>query len=91
MADASSVLVNNLMSDHVSKSLIRRELQQQVTVSLEELSEHDREILLLRHAEELSNQEVASVLELDSKTASKRYGRALRRLSARLAAQGVSL
>jgi RNA polymerase sigma-70 factor, ECF subfamily len=40
----------------------------------------DREILALRHFEQLSNGEVATLLEIDKSAASKRYGRALRRL-----------
>jgi RNA polymerase sigma-70 factor (ECF subfamily) len=40
----------------------------------------DREILALRHFEQLSNGEAAAVLGLDKSAASKRYGRALRRL-----------
>ena len=40
----------------------------------------DREVLALRHFEELTNKEVAQVLEVEEKTASIRYVRALRRL-----------
>lgn len=40
----------------------------------------DREILALRHFEQLSNAEIASVLGLETSTASKRYIRALTRL-----------
>jgi RNA polymerase sigma-70 factor, ECF subfamily len=42
----------------------------------------DREVLALRHFEELSNQETAEVLEIDEKAASIRYVRALKRLKA---------
>jgi RNA polymerase sigma-70 factor, ECF subfamily len=44
----------------------------------------DREIIALRHFEELSNAEVAEVLDLDKSTASKRYIRALKRLQVML-------
>lgn len=47
--------------------------------ALEELSPLDREILQLRHFEELSNVEVAHVLNIEQKTASIRYVRALKR------------
>jgi RNA polymerase sigma-70 factor (ECF subfamily) len=40
----------------------------------------DREVLVLRHYEGLSNGEVAVVLGLDKSAASKRYARALVRL-----------
>jgi RNA polymerase sigma-70 factor (ECF subfamily) len=42
----------------------------------------DREVLALRHFEELGNSEVAEVLEIQQKAASIRYIRALRRLKA---------
>ncbi len=40
----------------------------------------DREVLALRHFEELTNSEVAEVLGIQQKAASIRYVRALRRL-----------
>jgi RNA polymerase sigma-70 factor (ECF subfamily) len=40
----------------------------------------DREILVLRHFEQLSNVEAAQVLDIQPAAASKRYFRALRRL-----------
>ncbi|MCH5285191.1 MAG: sigma-70 family RNA polymerase sigma factor [Akkermansiaceae bacterium] len=46
---------------------------------LAELPDTDREILELRHFEELSNAECAAVLGLSQKTASIRYVRALKR------------
>ena len=42
----------------------------------------DREVLALRHFEELGNSEVAEVLGIQQKAASIRYVRALRRLKA---------
>ncbi len=44
------------------------------------LSEQDREIILMRHYEHLSNFEIAEVLGLNPPAASMRYLRALRRL-----------
>jgi RNA polymerase sigma-70 factor (ECF subfamily) len=49
------------------------------------MDELDREVLALRHFEELSNQEVAEALGIEQKAASIRYIRALRRLRALLA------
>jgi RNA polymerase sigma-70 factor (ECF subfamily) len=40
----------------------------------------DREVLALRHFEELGNSEAAQVLEISEAAASNRYVRALRRL-----------
>ena len=47
---------------------------------LDELSERDREVLVLRHFEELGNAEVAALLGIQPPAASKRYVRALARL-----------
>lgn len=55
-----------------------------VREALEDLSETDRQILTLRHFEELSNAECAAVLEIDPKAASIRYIRALKRLQDKL-------
>lgn len=60
--------------------LVRRELTMRVQEAVNELSEIDREILLLRAWEGLDNQSVATVLDLDPGTTSKRYARALLRL-----------
>jgi RNA polymerase sigma-70 factor (ECF subfamily) len=47
---------------------------------LERLDPIDREVLALRHFEELSNHEVAEVLGIQTAAASKRYIRAIERL-----------
>ena len=49
--------------------------------SLNEMDETDREVIALRHFEELTNIETASVLNLQPSAASKRYLRAMSRLS----------
>jgi RNA polymerase sigma-70 factor (ECF subfamily) len=49
----------------------------------------DREILLMRNLEGLSNQEVAQVLQIEPATASRRYGRALLRLRKLLIESGL--
>ncbi len=46
---------------------------------LAQLSEKDREILELRHFEEMGNAECAAALEIEAKAASIRYVRALKR------------
>jgi RNA polymerase sigma-70 factor (ECF subfamily) len=51
-----------------------------VQQTLEQLPELDREIIALRHFEELSNVETADYLGIEAAAASKRYLRALRRL-----------
>jgi RNA polymerase sigma-70 factor, ECF subfamily len=44
------------------------------------LDETDREVILMRHVEQLSNQEVAQSLGLSEPAAGMRYLRAIRRL-----------
>ena len=56
--------------------------------TLDELPELDREIVALRHFEELTNMETAQVLGIDSSAASKRYLRALKRLREIMSASG---
>jgi RNA polymerase sigma-70 factor (ECF subfamily) len=69
---------------------IRRELYRRITTAFLQLPEADREILLLRHQEQLSNQEAALALGLSEAAASMRYLRALRRLRTLLTPHGDS-
>ncbi|MEM8713993.1 MAG: sigma-70 family RNA polymerase sigma factor, partial [Planctomycetota bacterium] len=48
-----------------------------VQTALEEMSDMDREVLVLRHFEQLSNAEVATLLQITPQAASARYVRAL--------------
>ncbi len=63
-----------------SKAVERAEIQLQLQAALNGMDEMDREIIALRHFEELSNAEAAQVLGLEPSAASKRYIRALKRL-----------
>jgi RNA polymerase sigma-70 factor (ECF subfamily) len=63
-----------------SQAAIRQELQARLRAALDEMDSLDREVLALRHFEELSNNEVAQVLGISSDAASKRHLRALKRL-----------
>jgi RNA polymerase sigma-70 factor (ECF subfamily) len=63
-----------------SKAVERVEIQLQLQAALNGMDEMDREIIALRHFEELSNAEAAQVLALEPSAASKRYIRALKRL-----------
>src|SRR5262249_54494045 len=58
----------------------RRALAEQLRVALSGMSDLDREVLALRHFEELSNNETARVLGLSDQAASIRYVRAITRL-----------
>jgi len=63
-----------------SRAAGRAEAQASVRAALEELEAMDREVLALRHFEQLSNAETAQALGIQPSAASKRYVRALRRL-----------
>ena len=56
-----------------------------VQTAIEQMDPIDREVLALRHFEELTNSEVAETLGIEQKAASIRYIRALRRLKEILA------
>jgi len=73
-----------------SQAASRDEVRARVCAALEELDEIDREIITLRHIEDLANHEVAAELGIEPKTASKRYMRALSRLRPALGALGPS-
>lgn len=71
-----------------SQAAMRAELRQQLEEALDRMDEIDREVLVLRHFEELSNKEVAEVLGLQENAASNRYVRALARLKGLLDGAG---
>jgi RNA polymerase sigma-70 factor (ECF subfamily) len=68
-----------------SRAAIRAEVQIKIQDALNAMDPIDREILALRHFEELTNSETAAVLGLHKAAASNRYVRALRRLKEILA------
>jgi RNA polymerase sigma-70 factor (ECF subfamily) len=68
-----------------SRAAIRAEQREIVREALNAMDPIDREILVLRHFEQLSNEETAAVLNLKKTAASQRYMRALRRLAEVLA------
>ncbi len=81
-ADDASIDAWANFADSISSPrthLVRLERQALARRILQELPATDREILELRHFEELSNNECAAVLEIAPKAASIRYVRALKR------------
>ncbi len=58
----------------------QREIAEKVEAAIARLDENDREVILMRHYEHLSNQEIAEALGLTPPAASMRYLRAVRRL-----------
>lgn len=93
LPDASSVqLADQFLASITSPSqrLARSEVAQQVRRAVALLSELDREVIVLRNLEGLSNQEAAEVLGIEPAAASQRYGRALLRLRKLLIDEGIS-
>jgi RNA polymerase sigma-70 factor (ECF subfamily) len=77
-ASLAGYLVAHLTSP--SQAAIRAEMEAQLGQAIDRLDPIDREVLVLRHFEELTNGEVAEVLGLQVKAASIRYVRAVARL-----------
>lgn len=69
-----------------SEAATRQELRDQLLAALDGMDPLDREVLALRHFEQLTNAEAARTLGLADGAASKRYVRALERLQDLLAA-----
>ncbi len=67
------------------KRMLRRELHARVRAALAQLNDRDREILVLRHLEQLNSRESAAVLGIREDAAVQRHVRALRRFQRLLA------
>lgn len=63
-----------------SQAAMREEMLSELREAFDDMDPIDREVLALRHFEELSNNEVAEILGLQKAAASNRYVRALSRL-----------
>jgi RNA polymerase sigma-70 factor (ECF subfamily) len=68
-----------------SQTVSRAELRARLRETLAGMDACDRDVIALRHFEELANAEVAAVLGIDESAASKRYVRAMARLRQLLA------
>ncbi len=92
MSNLSSMAIAGKLLTNTPSQIVRKiELQEQVQGVIEQMSENDREVLTLRHAEGPSSSEVADILEIDPNTARQRYGRALLRLHQLLAENDISM
>ena len=80
--DSAASLVAQLVDSErtPASEAIQQELARKLTSAIHELGDDDRDILLMRHHEQLTNGEVAGALGLTEAAASMRYLRALRRL-----------
>ncbi|HYV38203.1 MAG TPA: sigma-70 family RNA polymerase sigma factor [Gemmataceae bacterium] len=63
-----------------ASAAMQRELQERLHDAIAQLEDDDREIILMRHFEQMSNQDVAALHDLTEAAASMRHLRALRRL-----------
>jgi RNA polymerase sigma-70 factor (ECF subfamily) len=84
---SSAALAAQLLGKFTSptQAAVRAERLLRVQDALNSLEPIDREILSLRHFEELTRQEAAQALGIEEATAAKRYVRALKRLKDALA------
>ncbi|MBY0230764.1 MAG: sigma-70 family RNA polymerase sigma factor [Gemmataceae bacterium] len=97
--DREQPIVPNVLADHSSMELagqlldtertpaseaIHRELQRKLNAAIACLDDDDREVILMRHREQMANGEVAEALGLSEAAASMRYLRAVRKLRAAL-------
>lgn len=81
---SSASLAQQLLAGLTSptQAAIRSEMQLRLQESLNGMDPIDREVVVLRHFEELNNLDTAAVLGIEPSAASKRYLRAIRRLKA---------
>jgi RNA polymerase sigma-70 factor (ECF subfamily) len=93
LPEASSALAADGFAADVttpSQHAVRGELAIQVQQALTQLSSEDREMVLVRNYEGLTNQEAASVFGISDEAARKRYTRALMRLRGVLIENGLA-
>ena len=82
-SDRSTLNLDGVLADGEltpAAASIRRELEQRFLTALQELNDDDRDVILMRHQEHLTNSEVAEALGLSQPAAGMRYLRALRKL-----------
>jgi RNA polymerase sigma-70 factor (ECF subfamily) len=81
--DSEMLLAERLAATEASSpshQLVRREIRDRVRTAISQLPESDREVITLKHLEDLSFQEAAAVLEVSSAAIYSRYYRAIQRL-----------
>jgi RNA polymerase sigma-70 factor (ECF subfamily) len=79
---SSASLAQHMLAGLTSptQAAVRAEMQILLQEALNSMDPLDREVVVLRHFEELNNVETAQVLGIETSAASKRYIRAIRRL-----------
>jgi len=92
MNDQSSIeLAGQLLANEVTpaSAAIHAELKGRLDAAINLLDPDDREIVLMRHGEQMTNQEVSALLGLTEAAASMRYLRAVRKLRSGLLPGGL--
>lgn len=80
--ESSAMLLEQLvgLGPTPSRALAAREMRRYVQRAIERLKGDDRDVILMRHFEGLTNKQVAQALKISPSGATMRYGRALFRL-----------
>lgn len=82
--EASSVYLASQLAGEftsVDHNLKQEEARQQLEAALNAMDEKDREVIAMRHYEELSTEEIAIVLDMTKSGVLKRYARAINKLT----------
>ena len=83
--DESSIHLASMLGDTKltpAANALQQEMARKVEEAITKLDEGDSEIIIMRHYEHLTNQEIAQALELTEPAASMRYLRSIRKLKA---------
>lgn len=81
--DQSSIILAAQLVDREktpAARIMEKELAKRVEEAITDLDDLDAEVIVMRHYEQLTNQEIAQALDLTEPAASMRYLRAVRRL-----------
>ncbi|MFO0843027.1 MAG: sigma-70 family RNA polymerase sigma factor [Gemmataceae bacterium] len=92
LPDRSSLLIAGPLvrpAETPTEQVAARETAEKVSRAVGRLSREDREVLMMRHGENLPYEEIACLLDIEAAAARQRYGRALIRLQRELAREGV--
>jgi RNA polymerase sigma-70 factor (ECF subfamily) len=88
----SAVLAHEILASQTTPSgaLHREELRKELEQALETLEPVDREVIILRHHEHMTNTEAAEVLGITANAAAQRHFRALQKMRESLGHLGLS-
>lgn len=91
--DESSMQLASVLGDQQltpAAAAIQKEIAGRIEIAITKMDEKDSEIVIMRHYEMLTNQEIAAALELTEPAASMRYLRAIRKLKSLLQNESAS-